>query len=174
MYTPHNDSENNLESENKKLKELVEQLDSFVKNQEELSVEKMYYEYASTLLKDTGIKTKIVKQYLPIMNKLINKYLSSMDFFVNFNINENFEEHRFEIRDYEKELNHIYENLNPIAQKTWINEYHQNVFKIMADYEQVNGYENYFLNPLFSKNLGMVSKTLLFRLISSKASFSIS
>lgn len=58
-------------------------------------------------------------------------------------------------------LNHIYENLNPIAQKTWINEYHQNVFKIMADYEQVNGYENYFLNPLFSKNLGMVSKTLL-------------
>jgi DNA repair exonuclease SbcCD ATPase subunit len=53
---------------------------------------KHYHEYASTLLKDTGIKTKIIKQYLPIMNKLINKYLSSMDFFVNFNINENFEE----------------------------------------------------------------------------------
>jgi len=43
-------------------------------------------------LKDTGIKTKIIKQYLPIMNKLINKYLTAMDFFVNFNINENFEE----------------------------------------------------------------------------------
>jgi energy-coupling factor transporter ATP-binding protein EcfA2 len=44
------------------------------------------------LLKDTGIKTKIIKQYIPVMNKLINKYLSSMDFFVNFNLNENFEE----------------------------------------------------------------------------------
>ena len=52
----------------------------------------MYYEFAATLLKDTGIKTKIIKQYLPIMNKLINKYLTAMDFFVNFNINENFEE----------------------------------------------------------------------------------
>jgi energy-coupling factor transporter ATP-binding protein EcfA2 len=44
------------------------------------------------LLKDTGIKTRIIKQYLPIMNKLINKYLAAMDFFVNFNINESFEE----------------------------------------------------------------------------------
>ena len=40
----------------------------------------------------TGIKTKIIKQYLPVMNKLINTYLSSMDFFVNFNIDENFNE----------------------------------------------------------------------------------
>ena len=56
----------------------------------ELSSEKQYLEYASNLLKDTGIKTRIIKQYLPVMNKLINKYLTSMDFFVNFNINENF------------------------------------------------------------------------------------
>jgi len=55
-------------------------------------IEKQYNEFASNLLKDTGIKTKIIKQYLPIMNKLINKYLTAMDFFVNFNINENFEE----------------------------------------------------------------------------------
>ena len=47
---------------------------------------------ARNLLQDTGIKTKIIKQYLPIMNKLINGYLSSMDFFVNFNIDENFNE----------------------------------------------------------------------------------
>jgi DNA repair exonuclease SbcCD ATPase subunit len=50
------------------------------------------YEIASELLKDSGIKTRIIRQYLPVMNKLINKYLSSMDFFVNFNLDENFKE----------------------------------------------------------------------------------
>ena len=44
------------------------------------------------LLRDTGIKTKIIKQYLPIINKLVNKYLSSLDFFVNFNLDESFKE----------------------------------------------------------------------------------
>jgi energy-coupling factor transporter ATP-binding protein EcfA2 len=43
-------------------------------------------------LKDSGIKTKIIKQYIPVINKLINKYLASMDFFVNFELDENFEE----------------------------------------------------------------------------------
>ena len=52
----------------------------------------VYFDVARNLLQDTGIKTKIIKQYLPIMNKLINGYLSSMDFFVNFNIDENFNE----------------------------------------------------------------------------------
>jgi DNA repair exonuclease SbcCD ATPase subunit len=54
--------------------------------------EKTYYEVASGLLKDTGIKTKIIKQYLPIINKLVNKYLASFDFFVNFNLDESFKE----------------------------------------------------------------------------------
>jgi DNA repair exonuclease SbcCD ATPase subunit len=54
--------------------------------------EKTYYEVAGNLLKDTGIKTKIVKQYLPIINKLVNKYLASLDFFVNFNLDESFKE----------------------------------------------------------------------------------
>jgi len=81
-----------LESENAKLKELKEQLSVLLAKQEELATEKQYYEFAGNLLKDTGIKTKIIKQYLPIMNKLINKYLTAMDFFVNFNINESFEE----------------------------------------------------------------------------------
>ncbi len=85
----HKDS---IESSNDKLRELKEELGLLVKKQEELSVEKQYYEFAGSLLKDTGIKTKIIRQYLPIMNKLINKYLTAMDFFVNFNINENFEE----------------------------------------------------------------------------------
>ena len=81
-----------VEEENEKLKELKEHLSVLVTKMEELSVEKQYYEFAGNLLKDTGIKTKIIRQYLPIMNKLINKYLTAMDFFVNFNINESFEE----------------------------------------------------------------------------------
>jgi DNA repair exonuclease SbcCD ATPase subunit len=81
-----------LVDDNAKLKELKEELSVLVKKQEELSTEKQYYEFAGNLLKDTGIKTKIIRQYLPIMNKLINKYLTAMDFFVNFNINESFEE----------------------------------------------------------------------------------
>lgn len=60
--------------------------------QNKLMEERKYIETAITLLKDGGIKTKIVKQYLPIINKLINKYLSHMGFFVQFEINENFEE----------------------------------------------------------------------------------
>ena len=82
----------NLEEDNIKLKELNEQLVTLNTEHEQILNDRQYYEYASSLLKDTGIKTKIIKQYLPIMNKLINKYLASMDFFVNFNINENFEE----------------------------------------------------------------------------------
>jgi len=82
----------NLTEENDKLKELKTELATLVKRQEELSVEKHYHEYAASLLKDNGIKTKIIKQYLPIINKLVNKYLKAMDFFVNFNLNENFEE----------------------------------------------------------------------------------
>jgi DNA repair exonuclease SbcCD ATPase subunit len=81
-----------VEEENEKLKELKQQLSVLLAKMEELSVEKQYYEFAGNLLKDTGIKTKIIRQYLPIMNKLINKYLTAMDFFVNFNINESFEE----------------------------------------------------------------------------------
>lgn len=82
----------NLEEENAKLKELRTHLAELITKREELSTEKQYYEFAGNLLKDTGIKTKIIRQYLPIMNKLINKYLTAMDFFVNFNINESFEE----------------------------------------------------------------------------------
>ena len=47
---------------------------------------------AGQLLKDNGIKTRIIKRYLPVMNNLINQYLQNMDFYVNFTLNENFEE----------------------------------------------------------------------------------
>ena len=63
-----------------------------LEKREKLSIQKQLYETAYVLLKDTGIKTRIIKQYLPIMNKLINKYLASMDFFVSFNLDEKFEE----------------------------------------------------------------------------------
>jgi DNA repair exonuclease SbcCD ATPase subunit len=78
--------------EEQRLKELKDSLSTLQSNLKELIEEKTYYEVASTLLKDTGIKTKIVKQYLPIINKLVNKYLSSLDFFVNFNLDESFKE----------------------------------------------------------------------------------
>jgi DNA repair exonuclease SbcCD ATPase subunit len=83
---------NSPQTDNQKLLELKSEMFEFNAAYEELMNEKHYYEFAGSLLKDTGIKTKIIKQYLPIMNKLINKYLTAMDFFVNFNINENFEE----------------------------------------------------------------------------------
>jgi DNA repair exonuclease SbcCD ATPase subunit len=74
------------------LKVLKESLNTLENELKELINEKTYYEAASNLLKDTGIKTKIIKQYLPIINKLVNKYLSSLDFFVNFNLDESFKE----------------------------------------------------------------------------------
>lgn len=54
--------------------------------------ESNYFTACSELLKDTGIKTKIIKKYLPIINKLINDHLQTLDFFVNFSLNESFEE----------------------------------------------------------------------------------
>lgn len=54
--------------------------------------ERTIIDTATALLKDGGIKTKIIKQYVPVINKLINKYLDRMGFFVNFNIDENFNE----------------------------------------------------------------------------------
>lgn len=50
------------------------------------------YEVAAAMLKDGGIKSKIIKQYVPIINKLVNKYLSALDFFVNFELDEEFSE----------------------------------------------------------------------------------
>jgi len=80
------------ENDDEKLKVLNAELQEAETLAEKLSLDKQYHEFAATLLKDTGIKTKIIKQYLPVMNKMINKYLTSMDFFVNFNLNESFEE----------------------------------------------------------------------------------
>ena len=84
--------QDNLETENTKLNELNTQLEVILEKKKELIDEKTYYEAASGLLKDTGIKTKIIKQYLPIINKVVNKHLATFDFFVNFNLDESFKE----------------------------------------------------------------------------------
>jgi DNA repair exonuclease SbcCD ATPase subunit len=78
--------------EEQELKVLKDSLSELQESLRVLIEEKSYYEVASNLLKDTGIKTKIVRQYLPIINKLVNKYLASLDFFVNFNLDESFKE----------------------------------------------------------------------------------
>ena len=67
----------------------IERIEGVIKFQ---MTERVMIDTASALLKDGGIKTKIIKQYIPIINKLVNKYLDRMGFFVNFNIDENFNE----------------------------------------------------------------------------------
>ncbi len=76
------------ESLNKLLLNIELQTDNY----KGLLEEKKYYDVISVLLKDSGIKTQIIKQYLPIMNKLINKHLAALDFFVSFHLDENFKE----------------------------------------------------------------------------------
>ena len=75
-----------------KLTKLKKSMKSYNEQKLNLQEDKSYAEAARGMLMDTGIKTKIIKQYLPIMNKLINTYLTSMEFYVNFTLNENFEE----------------------------------------------------------------------------------
>ena len=81
-----------MEKENEKLDAMRAELNEYEKERKTLLEERTYLDAAALLLKDGGIKTKIVKQYLPIINKLVNKYLASFDFFVNFNLDESFKE----------------------------------------------------------------------------------
>ena len=101
-----NDSINKLLEENNSLTDVsgnkaknLKQLDTFEKKKENALLTKVeevnnrnVLGVVSTILKDSGIKTKIIKQYVPIMNKLINKYLAAMDFFVQFELDESFNE----------------------------------------------------------------------------------
>lgn len=72
--------------------EYQKQLKNAEKNKEFLLKEREIFTLAAVMLKDSGIKARIVKQYIPLLNKLINKYLEQMDFFCLFEMNENFEE----------------------------------------------------------------------------------
>jgi DNA repair exonuclease SbcCD ATPase subunit len=75
-----------------RLRELKASLSGLQDTLKQLVEDRQTLDVASVLLKDAGIKTKIIRQYIPVINKLINKYLAAMDFFVNFELNENFEE----------------------------------------------------------------------------------
>ena len=78
--------------DDEKLAVLKVDRDRLESKRKRLITDREYFHLASDLLKDTGIKTKIIKQYLPIMNKLINKHLTAMDSYFNFTLDENFNE----------------------------------------------------------------------------------
>ena len=75
-----------------KLNALIEKKLEMESEKEELAIENQYLSLSFELLKDTGIKTRIIRQYLPIMNNQVNKYLTAMDSYFNFTIDENFNE----------------------------------------------------------------------------------
>ena len=76
----------------KDLTELRKSKDKSTEKKLEYVEERTYNEVIGEMLKDTGIKTKVIKQYLPVMNRLINQYLQILDFFVSFHLDENFNE----------------------------------------------------------------------------------
>ena len=82
----------NIEEEKAKLKSLAKEVTTKNGIKVETNEEQHYLNACSALLKDTGIKTRIIKQYFPAINKLVNKYLAAMDFFVQFNLDEKFNE----------------------------------------------------------------------------------
>lgn len=87
-----NSAQIDVQAEKDKLKELAQSALKLIERKAELLEEKNIQEVSVNLLKDTGIKASIVKEYLPILNKLINKYLTEFDFFVNFELDETFTE----------------------------------------------------------------------------------
>jgi len=82
----------NIADEKEKLKLLQASLSTLEEEKNEHSEDLMYHEITSELLRDGGVKSKIIKYYLPHMNKFINKFLTSMDFFVQFHMDEEFRE----------------------------------------------------------------------------------
>ena len=81
-----------IDTEKKKLKKLAKEAVGKTEEKIKLTEDEHYFDVAKSMLQDSGIKTKIIKAYLPIINKLVNKYLASMDFFVQFELDETFKE----------------------------------------------------------------------------------
>jgi len=71
---------------------LVKEYHNLMESRNKLNDQAAYNSVIAEMLKDTGIKTKIVKQYLPVINTLVNQYLSILDFYVHFDLNESFQE----------------------------------------------------------------------------------
>ena len=82
----------NRNTEHEKLTEFKENLDNTFKNLADKKQEITYYDFAYSLLRDDGVKTKIIKKYLPFINQQINRYLQMMDFYINFTLDEEFKE----------------------------------------------------------------------------------
>ena len=85
-------SKKDIKEETKKIDVLIKELHGAAKDLSEHLDDKEIFDVATKLLRDTGIKSRIIKQYVPIINKLVNKYLAAMDFFVQFELDENFNE----------------------------------------------------------------------------------
>jgi DNA repair exonuclease SbcCD ATPase subunit len=81
-----------IESSRSELETLKNQRDNLSDLKSNLQDSRHYNDVVAEMLKDTGIKTKIIRQYLPVMNQLINNYLQILDFFVSFELDENFTE----------------------------------------------------------------------------------
>lgn len=84
--------ETNLDDDIAEMRGFISEGVAQSKEKEKLLVDEGHYEIILSLLKDTGIKSRIIEQYLPVMNNLINKYLKAMDFFCKFTLDENFNE----------------------------------------------------------------------------------
>jgi len=82
----------NRNTEHEKLTEFKENLDNTFKTLADKKQEITYYDFAYSLLRDDGVKTKIIKKYLPFINQQINRYLQMMDFYINFTLDEEFKE----------------------------------------------------------------------------------
>ncbi len=82
----------NRTAEKHALETLLSQLEDLQKEQSEFKEKNAYHEFAHSLMKDGGVKSKIIRRYLPLMNQQINKYLQLMDFYINFSLDEEFKE----------------------------------------------------------------------------------
>ena len=86
-------SEYNLQEIDTNKKRLMEnELDENKKSRLRYVEQRRYYDILNTILNDKGIKTRVIRKYLPVINKHVNNYLKDMDFFVNFQLDENFQE----------------------------------------------------------------------------------
>ena len=82
----------NRNTEHEKLKEFKKNLQTTIEELSEKRQDINYYDFAYSLLKDDGVKTKIIKKYLPFINQQVNRYLHLMDFYINFTLDEEFSE----------------------------------------------------------------------------------
>ena len=82
----------NRNTEDEKLKEFNQNLQNIFKEIADKKTEIIYHDFAYSLLKDDGVKTKIIKKYLPLINQQVNRYLQMMDFYINFKLDEEFSE----------------------------------------------------------------------------------